>query len=52
MPFSGRDPIFWQKGHRFLELNCFGLNHVYILSFSRNGFVIIFKAAKLTKNID
>jgi hypothetical protein len=19
MPFSGRDPIFWQKGHQFLK---------------------------------
>jgi hypothetical protein len=52
MPFSGRDPIFWQKGHRFLGPVCFDLIHVYILSFDRNVFMFIFKAAKLTNDID
>ncbi|CAB1059327.1 hypothetical protein D1BOALGB6SA_4089 [Olavius sp. associated proteobacterium Delta 1] len=52
MPFSGRDSVFWQKGHQFLEPNCFEMNHVYILSFDRNGLMIIFKATKLTNNID
>jgi len=52
MPFSGRDPNFWQKGHQSLGPICFEMIHVYILAFNRNVFVIIFKATKLTKNLD
>jgi hypothetical protein len=52
MPFSGRNPIFWQKGHRFLGPNCFDVDHVYISAFSRRVLVIMLKATKSTKNLD